>query len=56
MTSKPSTRNDYLPRETHNGEYTGDSPGWQLQVNITNKIGGINGDIWLSRDGRSVKW
>ncbi|CAI4739708.1 BBL_G0044880.mRNA.1.CDS.1 [Saccharomyces cerevisiae] len=56
MTSKPSTRNDYLPRETHNGEYTGDSPEWQLQVNITNKIGGINGDIWLSRDGRSVKW
>ena len=56
MTSKLSIGNDCLPRKTHNGEYGGDTPEWQLQVNITNKSGGINGEIWLSRDGRSVKW
>ncbi|CAI4049999.1 hypothetical protein N7582_004805 [Saccharomyces uvarum] len=51
MTSTPSIGNDRLPRES--GDNASD---WQLQDNITNKPEGIDGEVWLSRDGRRVKW
>ncbi|CAI4049724.1 anaphase promoting complex subunit 1 SKDI_14G1530 [Saccharomyces kudriavzevii IFO 1802] len=56
MTSKPSIGNDRSSRKTHIGEGWDDAPEWQLQDSITNRPEGINGDVWLSRDGRRVKW
>ena len=51
MTSTPCIGNDCLPRVS--GDNASD---WQLQDNITNKPGGIDGEVWLSRDGLRVKW
>ena len=56
MTSEVFIENDCLPRETHTGKDCDGTSEWQLQDNITNKPDGIYGDVWLSRDGRSVKW